>query len=212
MQRRLEDANRLGWRQGYFEGWIAHAKGVPLHVVPPTLFEVEEVLRQRHGWREWPRDSLFDYLRIAELSDGVAPDCPKWKEWETRKIKELNDKYAMGKHASLGSNEGFRNPYPIQKLGVRSERDTTAVDLPNEIIAGRVASALSSGVRKDEIIIDLKDAGVHPALASRIVREMGHVRDNLRHQKPGITVGEDELLREWHLAYPEPFGLAEESP
>jgi hypothetical protein len=93
MQHRLENANQLGWAQGYFEGWLARAKNTPLHILPPTLFEIEEALRQRHGWRGWPKDSLYDYLRIDELSYGSVPGCASLKEWRERKLKEINDKY-----------------------------------------------------------------------------------------------------------------------
>jgi hypothetical protein len=89
---RVYRAYEIGQLRGNFEGWMAHAKGMPLRSMPPILYDVEEALGQRHGWGGW-RDSFYDYLSTPDLPPLSTLEGLTLEEWQARKLKELNEKY-----------------------------------------------------------------------------------------------------------------------
>jgi hypothetical protein len=60
------------------------------------------------------------------------------------------------------------------------------------------ASAVTSNCRREEIIIDLKDAGLSQDDALWLVGELIRMRDDLRRTSPGQPVTTDALLARWH--------------
>lgn len=92
VRERVYRVYELGQLRGQFEGWLAHAKGMPLRSMPPMLYDIEEVLGQRHGWGDW-RDSFYDYLCTPELPPVETLGGLSLEEWQATKLKELNEKF-----------------------------------------------------------------------------------------------------------------------
>lgn len=84
---RIDNAFGLGRRLGHFEGWMSHAEGSPLQVMPPRLQEIEEAINVAQGWGT----SFFDYPDTDELAQSGS--CISWDQWQAQRLKDLNDKY-----------------------------------------------------------------------------------------------------------------------
>jgi hypothetical protein len=87
---RLDRAYGVGRDKGYYEGWLAHANGTPLHTMPPRLQEIEEVTGISQGWG----NNFYSYPDTDELVQSGCLGNIAWEEWQARKLKQLNDKYA----------------------------------------------------------------------------------------------------------------------
>jgi hypothetical protein len=98
---RIDRAFSVGRRQGYYEGWLAHANATPLQSMPPRLKEIEEAIGIQQGWGI----DLYDYQDTDELVQSGSLGKVSWEEWQARKLKELNAKYlGSNQEASSGKN------------------------------------------------------------------------------------------------------------
>jgi hypothetical protein len=86
----------VGQRKGHYQGWLAHARGIPLSSLPPTLKEIEQATGSNEvqglstywfGYADDDRSAMWDCTVTAKRGDAA------WKKWEARKVKELNEIY-----------------------------------------------------------------------------------------------------------------------
>ena len=81
----------LGRRQGYFEGWVSHAKGTTLDSMPPRLQEIEDATEIDQGG--WGEKGFYNYPDTDKLVQSGMLGNVSWEEWQARRLKELNEQY-----------------------------------------------------------------------------------------------------------------------